>query len=130
MTGVSNQKIALPRRIKRALLDFYDFASGRRIERVESEVASLTRRIERGETDAANLTAHLNALSARMTFVERCLGVSVEAPVQSRDDALDKLLDQRLAQLESRLLIIMEGPYLERVQSAARFPAKHASDTS
>ena len=66
----------------------------------------------------------LDSAENRLTFLERCLGVSAAGPAQSREDALDKLLDQRLAQLEARLIMLLEGSYLDRLIAAARAPAK------
>ena len=77
---------------------------------------------ERTVADA--VSAQTRALEARLTFLERCIGVNDLAQAPNDPKALDTILDQRLAMLESRILAVLEGSYLDRIAALAR--ADHA----
>ena len=150
MRAVTDQRPNFPRRIMRSVSELFDILNGRRLRRVDDKFAGLSQDIAGLKAQIDRLSSHVDALDvsrnatlehldarvlgltrrtdvfvtaeARLTFMERCLGISDSAPAPSREDALDTLIDQRLAQLEARLISVLEGPYLDRVVTAARAP--------
>lgn len=81
---------------------------------VEARFAALEAELETPET-----------LDHRVGFVERCLGLDGEESGETVPDGLERLLEMRLGQLETRILTYLEGPYYERVGGQ---PARTAED--
>ena len=56
-----------------------------------------------------NFEQALTLLRSNHDFVERCLGVSADQPEVGRKEALERLLEMRLGQLESRVFVALAG---------------------